>query len=68
METLNIKIGGMTCGGCVSSVRQVLAALPGVREAEVDLDKATATVTFDPGKLSRSAIAAAIEAAGYDTA
>ncbi len=68
METLNIKVGGMTCGGCVKSVTRVLSALPGVDKAEVDLDKAMATVSFDPAKLNREKIAAAIEDAGYEAA
>ncbi|HEX9390982.1 MAG TPA: heavy-metal-associated domain-containing protein [Usitatibacteraceae bacterium] len=66
METLNINVGGMTCGGCVKSVTRVLSALPGMEKTEVDLDKAMATVTFDPTKLDRAAIAEAIESAGYD--
>lgn len=66
METLNINVGGMTCGGCVKSVSRVLSALPGMQTAEVDLAKAMAMVTFDPAKLNRSAIAEAIENAGFD--
>ena len=27
METLTIKIGGMTCGGCVNSVRKAVGAM-----------------------------------------
>lgn len=68
METLNINVGGMTCGGCVKSVNRVLSALPGMQTADVDLAKAMATVTFDPMKLDRAAIAKAIENAGFDAA
>ena len=66
METLNIKVGGMTCGGCVRSVTNILTALPGMEKAEVDLAKAMATVTFDPAKLDRNAITDAVESAGYE--
>ena len=66
METMNINVGGMTCGGCVKSVSRVLSALPGMQTADVDLAKAMATVTFDPAKLDRAAIAEAIENAGFD--
>jgi copper chaperone len=66
METLNITVGGMTCGGCVRSVTNILTALPGMEKAEVDLAKATATVTFDPAKLDRDAITDAIVSAGYE--
>ncbi len=68
METLDIKVGGMTCGGCVKSVTRVLSALPGVEKAEVDLARATATVRFDPAQLNREKIVTAIENAGYEAA
>ena len=38
METITLKVGGMTCGGCVASVTRVLKATPGVDEAVVRLD------------------------------
>ena len=66
METLTLKVSGMTCGGCVKSVTNVLRALPGVDKAEVDLDKGAATVTFDAAKLNRANMVDAVESAGYD--
>ncbi len=68
MKTLDIKIGGMTCGGCARSVTAVLSALPGMQNVAVDLDNAKATVTFDPAKLDQAAMAKAIEDAGYEAA
>jgi len=35
METLTIKIGGMTCGGCVNSVRKAVGAMGGIGSVEV---------------------------------
>ncbi len=66
MQTLQFKIGGMTCGGCVSSVTKVLKGLPGMQSAEVDLASTVATVSFDPALLDRAKIADAVDAAGYD--
>lgn len=66
MQTTNIKISGMTCGGGARSVTAVLSALPGIERAEVNLDQATATITFDPARLYLDAIADAVEAAGYE--
>ena len=34
METVTLKVGGMTCGGCVASVTRVLKATPGVDSAK----------------------------------
>lgn len=66
MEKVTIRIGGMTCMGCVGSVKRVLEALPGVDAVDVSLEKAQASVGFDPAKVSPGALAKAIEDAGYD--
>ena len=44
METVTLKISGMTCGGCVNSVRKVIAALNGISAVDVSLERAQATV------------------------
>ena len=38
-------IGGMSCGGCVSSVKNRLSAAPGVTSVTVDLGKKQAEIT-----------------------
>lgn len=65
MQDITIAVGGMTCGGCVASVRRVLSAVPGVSEAQVSLEPAQARVRFDPAATTPEALRAAIEAAGY---
>jgi copper chaperone len=65
METTTIKIGGMSCGGCVASVTKVLSELPGVAKVEVMLEPGQATVEFDAGQVSRDALCAAIDDAGF---
>ena len=66
METIILEVDGMTCGGCVRSVTNVLKALPGVTAAEVSLEKSQAKVTFDPALADSSALRAAVEEAGFD--
>lgn len=66
METTTIKVGGMTCGGCSGSVTRVLTELPGVAKAEVQLNPGQATVEFDPAQLTRAALCAAIDDAGFE--
>ncbi len=65
MEDVTIPVSGMTCGGCVASVRRVLSAEPGVAEAEVSLQPGEARVRYDPAATTPRALRAAIEAAGY---
>lgn len=60
---LKLKVAGMTCGGCASSVtRAVTAAAPG---AKVSVDLKSGEVAID-GAAAKQAIIAAIEDAGYD--
>lgn len=68
METATIAITGMTCMGCVASVKRVLGNLSGISSAEVTLTPAQATVSYDAGKVSLPAIKTAISDAGYDVA
>ena len=68
METVTLKVNGMTCGGCVASVTRVLRALPGVGEVAVALEPGTARVTYDPQRAGLAAFERAVEDAGYEVA
>ncbi len=68
METMVLKVKGMSCGGCVKSVTNVLQGLPGVAKAEVSLEKGEAVVDYDAGKVGREQMAAAIADAGFEAA
>ena len=48
------------------SVTGVLKALPGVDDAQVSLEQGSATVRFDPTRVSVEALRAAVEDAGFD--
>ncbi|MBW8072766.1 MAG: cation-transporting ATPase [Ferrovum sp.] len=60
---LNLTLTGMTCQGCVGTVRRVVSAVPGVEDLAVDLDSGTVRVrgTVDPEE-----VMAAIQDAGYE--
>lgn len=66
METLTVRIGGMTCGGCADSVVRVLRAVAGVHAVDVSLEREAATVQYDPKLASREALQEAVESAGFD--
>ena len=66
MDNTVIKVGGMSCQGCVKNITGVLSALDGVSSAEVSLEAAEARVAFDQQAVSRAALIAAIEDAGFD--
>jgi copper chaperone len=68
METTELKIEGMTCGGCVKSVTRVLTGVAGVASADVSLEEGRARVTFDPGRTGVEALKQVVERAGYHAA
>lgn len=66
MENTVIKVGGMSCQGCVKNITGVLSSMAGVASAEVSLEAAEARVGFDPQLVTRDALINAIEDAGFD--
>ena len=66
MQTTQIKVDGMTCGGCVASVKRALQQIDGVGNVEVSLDQAQARVEYDPARVDEAKLRSAIEDAGFD--
>jgi copper chaperone len=65
METVELKVEGMDCEGCVKSVTRMLSGLAGVQQAEVSLAQASAKVTYDPARVDLAQMKKAVERAGY---
>ncbi|WP_175778672.1 heavy metal translocating P-type ATPase [Burkholderia anthina] len=64
LQTIELSVDGMHCGGCTGRVQRALAAVPGVVEAAVDLDGHAATVTVQD-TVEPAQLVEAIGAAGY---
>jgi Cu+-exporting ATPase len=62
---ITIPVTGMTCAACQSFVQRTLASQAGVQDAAVNLMLHNATVTFDPGATSASALVEAVRGTGY---
>jgi copper chaperone len=65
METVELKVEGMDCDGCVKSVTRMLSSVPGVQQVDVSLAGASAKVTYDPAKASVAQMKKAVQRAGY---
>src|SRR5919106_1746324 len=65
---LSLPVVGMTCASCVNRVERFLDRADGVSQASVNLATERATVRYDPARVDRAGIVAAIEAAGYGVA
>ena len=64
MEQTTISITGMSCGGCVNSVRRALTNVAGVTDTNVRVG--AAAVTYDPESTNPAALRDAIVQAGFD--
>ncbi len=65
MSTLNLTVSGMSCMGCVNSVKNLLGALPGVASVQVDLPSGQVVLEHDPALTTVETIQQTIEGGGY---
>lgn len=63
-QTREYTVTGMTCGHCVSSVREEVGEIVGVDTVDVDLASGRLTVTGDD--VSEDAVRRAVADAGYE--
>jgi copper ion binding protein len=66
-STSTWHVTGMTCGHCVASVTEEIGEIAGVEAVDVVLDSGEVTVT-SAEPLTREAVAAAVDEAGYQLA
>ncbi|GBG11794.1 copper resistance protein CopZ [Paenibacillus sp. MY03] len=64
MANVVLKVEGMSCGHCVSSVEKAVSEVGA--SGQVSLADKKVTVEYDEAKVSLDAIKAAIEEQGYD--
>ncbi|MFZ4801923.1 MAG: heavy-metal-associated domain-containing protein [Chlorobium sp.] len=61
----NIKVSGMSCGGCQLLVKEALEELNGVTEADASFRDGLVTVDYDPEAITMAALRAVIEKQGF---
>ena len=64
-QTVELKIEGMTCQGCVRGVTRKLSGVAGVFGAVVDLAAGKATVQYDESRAKVDDLIGAVEQIGY---
>jgi Cu+-exporting ATPase len=62
-----LKISGMTCTMCSSTIEKSLSGLPGVSRAQVNLGNELASVEYDPTQVNLGDLEKAVTDAGYGT-
>jgi copper chaperone CopZ len=68
VKTLNLSVHGMTCANCARSVERKLLGVPGVTNASVSLEAASATVEYDTELVKPEMFAKAVRELGYEAA
>lgn len=66
MKQITLKVDGMTCGGCSSSIIRSINELKGVGSVSADHQSGQVVVSFDDVQISEDSIKEAIEDAGFD--
>ncbi|KAK8996690.1 hypothetical protein V6N11_081955 [Hibiscus sabdariffa] len=65
IQVCRIRINGMTCTSCSSTVENVLQAIPGVQKVQVALATEEAEVHYDPKSVTYNQLMEAIEDTGF---
>ncbi len=65
MDNLTVKLQGMSCASCASSIEQAIKSVSGVIECNVNFGMEQASIQYDSQKTSLATIQEAVDAAGY---
>lgn len=63
--SVSLHVEEMTCASCRVAVRTALTKLEGVKDARVDVAKGSATVDYDPIKVTPQQLVHAVNRLGY---
>jgi copper chaperone len=66
MQTTILNINGMTCMGCVNSIKNVVEKVSGVSGADVSLKNKQVKIQYDPEKTNINQFKEAIVGAGFE--
>jgi len=64
-KTVTIKVEGMKCEKCSSSVSKALKATEGVEDAQVSSDKGEAVIKYDDQKTNEAKLREVINGTGF---
>ncbi|OLP16370.1 copper-translocating P-type ATPase [Leptolyngbya sp. 'hensonii'] len=68
LDTLTLKLGGMSCAACARNVEAALQSVPGVAVCQVNFGAEQATIQYDSRQVTVTAIQDAVAASGYSAA
>ena len=66
LETIQMRVTGMSCEGCENAVQKALTRIEGVEDVSASHAASVVGVTYDPEKVTRTMLKERIELLGYD--
>lgn len=67
MDTLTLKLRGMSCAACANNIEKAIRSVPGVRDCNVNFGAEQAAIKYDRSLANLEKIKSAIAAAGYSS-
>ena len=68
MEAVTVTAPNISCEQCQRAIEGAVGALPGVQSVHVEVPSKTVQVSYDPARISRATIEAALDEEGYPVA
>lgn len=65
MKSVTLKVEGMHCTGCASTIQTLLQRKDGVKKASASFEAGEARVLYDPAEVSEDQLAGVVEKAGF---
>ncbi|WP_036488447.1 heavy metal translocating P-type ATPase [Myxosarcina sp. GI1] len=67
IENINLKLRGMSCASCASSIEEAISNVPGVESCNVNFGAEQAAIKYNPRRTGIEEIQYAVEEAGYSS-
>ena len=64
IRTVTIRVKGMTCGGCATSVEKALESIEGVQTVRVSFERGKAVIKYDDQKVTVAKLREVINSTG----
>ncbi len=65
-KSINLKVTGMTCGGCEKAVSKKFNSLDGVSAVKASSKNGAVSVSYDPDKVSYDALVATLKGSKFE--
>lgn len=65
IRTVTLRVKGMTCGGCATSVEKALKATEGVESVRVSFERSRAVIKYDDQKVTVDKLREVVQSTGF---